>query len=325
MSDCTPQGLARAAACFQCLPDGAIRPVKTNLLCQWGRTPLFQCSDPMVVDWLARIAAGGAPRPSNNTVQAVCNFCTALRTAGLQDVPFAINLVIPDSLDAMLYPLFSDVGPIGISPWLNNGFVAADLNNDGLIGDGVSKYINTGIVPAGGDKSLVVYESEAHHLAVPVVQEIDLGVYGFDFGIGVDLQTSLTSYDETFFAGAGKAWSTDDDLGSGQPQFLQADTPGFYGTSLGNNSLLWYGSTGTGFVLRDNILTTPSTAPAPGTIYAFALHEFIPSIAVDNPNWFSSKRISFFWVSNYFLNAAQMEDLFDAVQILRAALGGGFV
>ena len=120
--------LLNAAKCLRCIPSGMHPPVQTYEICEWnegGEGGL--CDDPVVVDWLERLANDFQPRPSDATITAVCDFCTALRISGIMDKMLVVNPIIPDSFLAMRYPLIYQVGN-GNSPFINHNFVAANLD-----------------------------------------------------------------------------------------------------------------------------------------------------------------------------------------------------
>lgn len=101
---------------------------------------------PTVVNWSQRtITNGAASLPSSTTLSAASDFCYSLDTANLTSLMLAVNIFAPDNLSASITPLIKVAGN---DPWTNTAFVVSDLNSDGLKGDGGSKWLNIGINPS---------------------------------------------------------------------------------------------------------------------------------------------------------------------------------
>lgn len=149
--NCDPKALLAAAACYRCIPPQVMQATMISLLCQWANAepvPPFEC-DPVYEDWKNRLIADGLwALVSQNTRDAVCEFCKDLRAAGIIDMMHAVNVVIPDDFDAMLYPLIYEVGN-GNNPWLSNALSSLDFSINGLTGGGVDVvgYVETGFIP----------------------------------------------------------------------------------------------------------------------------------------------------------------------------------
>lgn len=95
-----------------------------------------------VVDWVTTIRSNGGSAPSARTTIAVNNFYRALQNTSYFSKIKAINCFVPDSLIAAQTPLISTVGN---KIWTNNNFVVGDLTINGLVGNGSTKSLNTGI------------------------------------------------------------------------------------------------------------------------------------------------------------------------------------
>lgn len=73
------------------------------------------CSDDEVDDWVQRILDNGGT-VSNTTIEAACEFMTAIKAAGLREKIIRLNLFAGDQFAAAQVPLIIDVGhPIDVS------------------------------------------------------------------------------------------------------------------------------------------------------------------------------------------------------------------
>ena len=120
-------------------------------------------------DWIKRVEANSGS-VSTATANAVTTFCNAIDAAGIRDKFYRLNLFCGTGLNACLVPLYR--GPslsgtqYGNTTDTNNGpFVGDDYAetgaSGGLLGNGTSKYLNTGFnvssLPAADDCHLSSY------------------------------------------------------------------------------------------------------------------------------------------------------------------------
>lgn len=313
-TDCSPTALAAAAKCYKCVPKGWQKAVQTYLLCQWSEGGQGVCSHPIVLDWLARIAADFVPRPSDDTIRHVCDFCYALDLAGITGKVLALNPVIPDSLQAMAYPLIYQAGN-GFSPWINHGFVAADLTAEGIRGDiVVGKYMDTGFIPSvslttdsGG---MTIYESDTQQVPGQL-DEVELGCYSDPDVSGM----VLSCYDGAAFSAY--CYTT-------VPNVVQVDTKAFYNFNRSSNVLL------EGY--RETSATYPPFGPSVFNSIFDQSAANLPTIpvyfmALNLNNAFinpSDKRVSLAAITTD-LTIGELADFYEAIYWLRFALGGGYV
>ena len=111
-------------------------------------------------DWQSRVIANGGT-VSASTMKAVDTFCKSIVTAGLRDRFYRLNLFAGTGLSAALVPLYR--GPslggtqFGNTTDTNVNFVSGDYvetgASGGLIGNGSSKYLNTGFNPVTASAS----------------------------------------------------------------------------------------------------------------------------------------------------------------------------
>lgn len=110
-----------------------------------------QNQHPEAADWANRVRANGGT-VSGSTLLAVSRFCRAIDAAGIRDRFFRLNLFCGNSdasLNAVRTPLYrgqSRTGTqFGNTTDTNNNFVEGDYaENNGLLGNGSTKWLNTG-------------------------------------------------------------------------------------------------------------------------------------------------------------------------------------
>lgn len=321
--NCDPNYLMQQAGCFRCQPN---EEIKDYLLCQWANkaepTPPT-CSDVDVDAWVAAIVAGGATAPLDFQVQAVCRFVTDLKNHGVWNSFVYINPVVntglPGSITTMSYAL---VAPGGHIPDVQNNLVDADLNNDGLRGDGLTKSVQLGWNWAGqiddwSTGGIIIYEAEAATMAP--VSEYEFGDFDADFGTLISLTCCFNSpnTEAVFFGFISGSFH------------VQADIPGYYcGYRFSfTDSRFYYASSTTGHVLNqianDNFDQTGQQAPNYDLGWLCLTDGGGISAGTE-----SSKRLSFVGVLKGVtipLTTGELQNIFDAVDQLRHDLGGGFV
>lgn len=123
------------------------------LAARWGITLAPQVSNADAQDWINRVYANGGT-VSSSTASAVNQFCNDIDAAGLRSSMYRANLFCGTGLNACLVPLYR--GPslsgtqYGNTTDTNVGpFVSGDYNETGagggLLGNGSSKYLSTGL------------------------------------------------------------------------------------------------------------------------------------------------------------------------------------
>lgn len=309
--------LMNAARCIaSCIPPGMLNEVKTRLLCEVvdnlvpPAPPTPECSNPLVdavgTGWMDRVVANGGAEPSESTRLAVCAFCDGLDDAGLTAKMIAVTCFVPDNLIAAITPVIRTAGN---DPWTNNGpFLAADLTLDGLIGNGASKYLNTGVVPSVSlsltSAGLSLYNTTASIVGSFEISARTAGATVLNFLVSGF--PNLAFFD---------CW----DAVGGRLTAVNSLWTGFLSGNriAANNSAIYRANSGVPFATLASNATAGGTRPAI-PLYCFARND--SGVA----NSFSPKRLSFAAIHQG-LTAAECEDLFDLVQQLRVRLGGGFV
>jgi len=240
-------------------------------------------------------------------------FVEDLQAASLESKMISCICLVPDNLIAAITPLYHTAG---LDPWTNNGpFVAGDLTVNGLLGNGTTKFLDTGVNPS------VVWNLGAGPLGGATIYTVtalkdtvgfpDCGVQNgagnnaFDFYLNNNGTLQFACYNQT----------TD------RLQVAMA-TPfaGFHSANsiFGGNRNVYTANSTTPFSSIGQLNGIGGTLPA-GTMFFHGLR----IIGVLN-NGGPLRRHSFDAVHNGY-TATEAQALFNAVHKLRKALGGGFV
>lgn len=327
--NCDPAFLIEQAKCYQCIPKAMWSASVISLLCRWANRqptpPPVECDDPVVIDWLARIAADPtpAPMPSAAQIHAVCDFCIALRLHGIMGKMLVVNPIIwvdaANQFVTMSYPLIYQPGN-GNSPFVNNGFGDLDLGPNGLLGNGpdLAQYMDTGFIPfnhwglnidSGG---LSIYESEA--TVQVAVDECEIG----GLSAATDQQFEITSWSPATPTGQTWCW----DASTSNLQFNLADIPAFYTANRTSAILFKIYQANSG--LPFSLLNTNVSNQFGKLITDLPSMYFMARDDSGASTLWSGKRISFMAIHEG-LDASEAQDFFDAVQQLRVDLMGGFI
>jgi hypothetical protein len=251
------------------------------------------------------VTNGGAT-PSAGTVSAFSVFLYTLDSYSITSSIIALNLFAPDSVIAAITPLISNAGN---NPWTNNNFVLGDLNVNGLIGNGATKYLDTGIIPGTAFTAT----------AAGMFAYISFNNVAFN---GVELQsfvsTAVCSQLDAF-SGPLVYCAYNQTVGQGLVSFTTSGFTGYFsGQRTAANAIALYGASSS---LAHTALATGTgaggTAPA---ISTYCLAGNFIGTAVN----FSANRLSCAGFSKG-LSSTQDGHLYDAIQACRTTLGGGFV
>jgi hypothetical protein len=287
-------------------------------MCQWASQSGAASA---VANWVARVVANGGATPSSATQAAMGTFWNALNSAGLISLMINVVCFVPDNLIAAITPFFFT---IGLDPWTNVGgnFVPADLSINGLTGDGALKvlgsnitatnaFVNSGgAIASGTSGGFTVYNFTTGPNAI----QIDMGA---NFNTGPQ-SLALSSI---FNPGTNNTPLLDFvNHSTGRVSGIQVGWTGFTSGSRtsGSASAIYIANSLTPFkTLGTDVNNMAGTAFGVDSIAIFgygAAGSFTAS---------SSRTLSFAAV-HFGLNSSQTQALFNAVQALRVALGGGF-
>jgi hypothetical protein len=273
-----------------------------------------------VADWAHRVIVNGGGSLTAQTMAAMNTFDLSIMDNGIMALIAALNVFAPDSLIAALTPF---VKGVGVDPWTNHNFVAGDLSVNGLratgnLGSGgtfaTAKWLGTGFVPsvAGISATSAGY----------AIYEYSTNTASFAVEIGT--ASSNATNDDWFFCaaynGAGFA-IVSDNMGAGTGRLSKTTFygPGFYSaqrTSAASHQIYFANST-TSFASIAGNTSAAGAAPAGPSVSIFAENR---NGTVDQ--W-GDARLSFVAITTG-LTSAQTQSLYNLVQALRQALGGGF-
>ncbi len=268
--------------------------------------------DPRITDWAARVVRNGGATPSLSTQLALSTFVQSLTATGVMPKLVSMVVHVADSLIAATTPIIP--GP-GADPWTNNGFVSGDLTINGLIGNGSSKYLNTGVVAVNSIMTSASAGLTAYCYDTPPVSS------GYSLGSGGAANSSqFAVYPNTAGQFNGYLWrfvniNTNDGVAVATPG------AGYYSLNRTSASRLDF------YFARSNVAHSSlasATGAQTGSIeptYAVAAHAIN---AVGSVTAFSVTRLSFLAL-HIGLTAADSLNFYNAIQALRVSLGGGFV
>jgi hypothetical protein len=271
----------------------------------YAKAPTAVSYHPTVVNWAARVVTNGGAAPSAATKACLSTFCYALDAASLTSLMVSVCCLVPDNLIAAITPLL--VGG-GRDPWLNQNFLAGDLTVNGLLGNGSTKFLETGISPtwipgmpdSGG--CTIYYYTNPNDNGVEIAWNdvVDSHQFALQFYAG-------TIYFDCYVYSTGR---------------ISYAASGFTGYVSGNRI-----ASNSEDIYTANSGTTHGSvvhgAGAPGTIgigevYCFAANNF------GGAAYYSAKRLSFAAIHQG-LTSAQSLAFYNSIQAMRVAFGGGYV
>lgn len=261
-------------------------------------------------DWATRVVANGGAMPSANSITAAGNFVASLKLAGIFTKMHAVNMFAPDSLIAAITPIIKN---LGFDPWTNSNFVAGDLSVNGLTGNPAgNKALNIGILPT----SLSLTTAGMTAVVTIGTAENQKVIMGEQDGAGANIRLITNN------SGTGNSeFDCWDAFAAGGFVSTANKGLGYYsGNRTAANAIaLYFAKTGTP---HSAVATGNATAGARGNtnrILCFALGLAGPSTGA-----YTAERIPFAAVHQG-LTATESLALFNAVQALRTAFGGGTV
>jgi hypothetical protein len=118
------------------------------------------------IDWATRVSANGGTI-STTTLRAVSDFCAAIDRSGLRSSMYRLNLFAGGNLSGCLVPLYRSASfggtHLGNATDTNANFVSGDFvetgSTGGLKGNGVNKWLNTGLTQANIGSVLNIHMS----------------------------------------------------------------------------------------------------------------------------------------------------------------------
>lgn len=261
---------------------------------------------PNVVKWRKNAISAGSGYVSQNTMRAVDAFYKGLAKAGILNKMISVNCYVPDNLIASIAPLIH----VNQSTWTNNNFVAADLNKDGLIGNGSNKYLNTNINP-----SLIFPNDLSGGITIYSSIHVAENAYGAGSQTTDGTQCMMLYY---LFSGT-TYWDCWNQSVGGR---INATNTAFRGYISANRisaarSDIFSSSP---LKLHSSIASTTTTN---GTRPNFNIYVHCGNVS-GNAQTFSSRRYSFVAI-HYGLTELESIKFYTLIQSLRQRLGGGYV
>lgn len=260
-------------------------------------------------DWARRVIVNGGAAPSQNSINAIDAFEHGLLVDGIAGL-LSANCFAPDSLIAALTPIYTT---FGIDPWTNTGFVSGDLTINGLTGNASTKFLDSGFNPI---VSLAISISN-FYLGLggqsAYVYNTPDNVNGFDMGN----QDSLNILGIQAEAAGGLTVTINGNGAGGT--VVASPGPGFYSDERTAATVrkTYFASSGSAWAQLGATDTGTFTSYANLSCWAFGLNQ---SGSLNVP---SNDTISFVgWHVGF--TSAQGQALYNRVQALRVAFGGGF-
>lgn len=270
-----------------------------------GATTGTPAIDPAVTAWQARVIANGGASPSQATLNAADTFWKGIKTDGLDSLIIALNFFAPDNLIAAITPFIK--GP-GNDPWTNIGpFVAGDITTSGLLTDGGTKCLDTGVVPTTAFTSNNDFGISGYTGNITGLWSFQSGSFDNVNIAEIDIQ----GVGSGILAGAWAAWNIN------VAGLISGSTFGFVSVSRITTMAAYQANSIIGFNTVTSGVAGSQTRPTP-TI----------AMAGRNTNGVFSPTVRGAWYSfgaiHHGLTAAQTQALYNRVQTLRQTLGGGF-
>jgi hypothetical protein len=190
-------------------------------------------------------------------------------------------------------------------PWTNNNFVSGDLTVNGLIGNGSTKYLNTGI----NESTLAVPQDDvgltAYTITTGALGAVEIGVYDSTRGSQVCF----------CYTGNVVLPLLHSDAGSGLSQTLAGYQS--HNRLLAASFKIYRANSGTAHELFAAPVVASNGLPA-RDMYGLCRNNN------GTPAYYSARRVSFLGHHGG-LTQAESSSFYNAIQALRTALGGGYV
>jgi len=264
-----------------------------------------------VTDWANRVVANGSGVVTTQTISAMNTFYGALNSVGTLIAKIkSMVCMTPASIVEACTPL---IKTFGNDPWSRIAGLNYEITVNGLRATAVNGALDTGVIPsacfastATGGLTAYVFTSTNND--------------GVAVDMGSNNSNAQTCQLYTNFSGApGSAFGQIYNNSTGSVTGT-AHGAGFWCTNVnaGPTSQIYYGSSSTGFT------TAGSLGSGGGTRPTFSMFAMGLSASGATAGTTQVRRYSFFAIHDG-LTQAEAQALYNAVQALRTALGGGFI
>jgi hypothetical protein len=288
------------------------RRIEQYLGRKWGITLAPQVSNADAQDWVNRVYANGGT-VSTSTANAVNSFCDAIDAASIRDRFYRLNLFAGTGLNAALVPVYRGTSlggtQYGNATDTNNGpFVSGDYAetgaSGGLLGNGSSKYLDTGLTQE-------TVGSNGHHAFYHDRTGLDASSRSLG---GVTNGARTQRYTNFAPSGTDVLVSTFGAVGSVSDSGI---APGFNLTTRRADDDLEHYVSG---VSAGNLTSSVSPINLPRPFGVFATVGLSDTNAVDTAYGYWDDRIKAYSFG-LDMTTAQAEDYYDALQAFQIALG----
>jgi hypothetical protein len=253
-------------------------------------------------DWANRVVTNGGASPSVGNISSVRTFWAGVLADGITASKInTLNFFAPDNLIASITPFVS----AGKDPWTNHNFLAADLTANGLLGNGSTKYLETGFNPSTASGSN--FGGAFYTLHMPGYNGCNLsGADASHYFQMIALYGDAKAYFYDNINGVVINPEAPRQLGFyGQTRVSSTDHRAWFANSV--NSLTQIGATDTN---------------AFGAYTSFSVEAFANN-AAGTIQQYSGDRMSFAVLYNGF-SSTDLSNLYGRVQTLRKAFKGGY-
>jgi len=148
--------ICEVIAYSRALTDSECARIERVLAAKWQAALGPSVSNPDAQDWIRRVyLANGTV--SDATASAVNALCNDIDAAGIRDRFYRLNLFCGTGLNACLVPLYrgpslggtqyGNATDTNVGPFVSGDYVETGASG-GLVGNGSSKYLNTGLAPS---------------------------------------------------------------------------------------------------------------------------------------------------------------------------------
>lgn len=258
------------------------------------------------LDWANRVVSNGGSRPSNATLFSVDSWYLGMLADGLDSKILTASFIAPDNITAALTPFYKVKGS---DPWAETGFAAGDFSINGLRGNTTQdNRVNTGLNPStdlasANSASVIIYA-----YSVTSGGFTDFGVYN---GGGQGFNTSLNN--------GGNFYGAVADNSSASIGPVASPGQGYYCLSRTANNALnaYFANSGTAhhsFASNTNV-NSQAMLNLSCWFWCLSVNGAVQSFS---PNTYSFCAIA------TGLTSSDSSKLFNRVQTLRQAFGGGY-
>lgn len=267
-------------------------------------SPSILIGTSFATNWANRVETNGGVRPADATIAALDTFYATLVASNIVNKMKVVNCYAADNLTACLTPLI--VGA-GYDPWRNTNFVAGDLTTNGLVGDGATKFLDTGFETTNSLPS---------NLGVTLY--IETGNNNNEAESGAWDGGALNGYSLQVYGGS-IYWDSPYSSANGRVTGAYANFSGYLsGNRIANNDSRIFQASSTSNHVQ--IFATQVNVVGDVDGGHWYIHAFNSS---STPLYFSTKRISFVAIHDG-LTLNESYAFFTAIQTMRTALGGGW-